>query len=328
MKAGILAAVPDAYDFDRPIHGKRHKHWDVAVARLAEAQHGVVARRQLAAAGLTPEAIDHRLRSGRLHCLYRGVYAVGHRVLSREARWMAAVLAAGPNAVLSHRSAGALWGLRRWQGAVDVTVPSSRHRRPGISWHVTRLPTDEVTSLTAIPVTTVPRTLLDLAGVLDHRGVERAINEAEVQGYTDPLSLPALIARYPRRRGTTTIRAILVAGGIGTTRTKSDLEECFLSFVRTRGLPQPELNAPIHLGDRFVEVDCLWRRQRLIVELDGRDTHDTAAAFEADRARDRALTAEGWRIVRVTWRHLHEDADQLAHDLRLLTAGERREGGP
>jgi hypothetical protein len=148
---------------------------------------------------------------------------------------MAAVLAAGPNAVLSHRSAGALWGLRRWQGPTDVTVPSSRHRRPGISWHVTRLPPDEVTSLAAIPVTTVPRTLLDLAAVLDHRGVERAINEAEIKGHTDPLSLPALLARYPRRSGTGTIHAILAAGALGTTVTKSRLEERFLSFIRRKG---------------------------------------------------------------------------------------------
>ena len=175
------------------------------IARLAERQHGVVARRQLLAAGLTREAIAHRLRVGRLHCLYRGVYAAGHRLLSPEARWMAAVLAAGRRAVLSHRSAAALWGIRRWRGGnVDVTMPSSRQQRPGITWHVTNLPADEITSVAAIPVTTVPRTLLDLAAVLDHRGVERAINEAEVRGTPTPSpSLPYLPATHgaavPRR---------------------------------------------------------------------------------------------------------------------------------
>lgn len=232
---------------------------------------------------------------------------------------MAAVLAAGPRAVLSHRPAAALWGIRRWRGSnVDVTTPSSRRQRPGITWHVTNLPADEFTSLAAIPVTTVPRTLLDLAAVLDHRGIERAMNEAEVQSYTDPLSLPALLARYPRRRGTAAIRAILAAAGIGTTLTRSELEERFLRFVNRWGLPQPELNVPIALRGAFVEVDCVWRHSRLIAELDGRAVHGTAAAFERDRARDRALNAAGWRIVRITWRQISGEPRELAEDLGAL----------
>ena len=207
---------------------------------------------------------------------------------------MAAVLAGGPRAVLSHRSAAALWGIRRWRDSnVDVTRPGSRQQRPGIRWHVANLPADEITSLAAIPVTTVPRTLLDLAAVLDHREVERAINEAEVQRYTDPLSLPALLARYPRRRGTAAIRAILRAGGMGTALTRSELEERFLRFLARWGLPRPELNVSIAVRGGFVEADCVWRRSRLIAELDGRAVHGTAAAFERDRARDRALSADG-----------------------------------
>jgi len=254
------------------------------IGRLAERQHGVVARRQLLAAGLTREAIAHRTRVGRLSCLHRGVYAVGHRLLSPEARWMAAVLAAGPKAVLSHRSAAALWGIRPCRGGnVDVTTSSSRRQRPGITWHVANLPADEITSLAAIPVTTVPRTLLDLAAVLDQRGIERALNQAEVRRYVDHLSLPALLERYPRRRGAGTIRVILAAGGVGTTLTRSELEERFLRLVVNRGLPQPELNVPIAVRGRFVEVDCLWHRSRVIAELDGRAVHGTAAAFERDR---------------------------------------------
>jgi hypothetical protein len=205
--------------------------------------------------------------------------------------------------VLSHRSAAALWGIRRWRGGkVDVTTSSSRRQRPGITWHVTNLPADEITSLAAIPLTTVPRTLLDLAAVLDHRGMELAINEAEVRRYADQLSLPALLERHPRRRGAATIRAILAAGGIGTMLTRSELEERFLRFVALRGLPRPQLNAPIAVRGGFVEVDCVWRRARLIAELDGRAVHGTASAFERDRARDRALNAAGWRVVRITWR--------------------------
>jgi hypothetical protein len=135
--------VADAYDFERRIDVESHERPDVVVARLAERQHGVVARRQLLAAGLTREAMARRIRVGRLYCLYRGVYAAGHRLLSPEARWMAAVLAAGPHAVLSHRSAAALWGIRRWRGGnVDVTIPGSRRQRPDIKWHVTNLPAD------------------------------------------------------------------------------------------------------------------------------------------------------------------------------------------
>ena len=237
---------------------------------------------------------------------------------------MAAVLAGGPRAVLSHRSGAALWGIRHWRGAVDVTLPSSRRQRPGITWHVANLPADEITSLAAIPVTTVPRTLLDLATVLDRRGLERAINEAEVQRHTDPLSLPALLARYPRRRGTAAIRAILAEDRIGASVTRSELEERFLRFVTRRRLPRPELNASIAVRGGFVEADCVWRSSRVIVELDGRAVHGTARAFERDRARDRALSAAGWRVVRITWRQISEEAQDLAEDLGALLSGQAR----
>ncbi len=196
---------------------------------------------------------------------------------------MTAVLAGGPCAVPSHRSAAGLWGIRSWRGDTDVTLPSSRRQRPGITWHVTNLPDDETTSLDAIPVTTVPRTRLDLAAVLDQRGVERAINEAEVRRYTDPLSLPALLDRYPRRRGTAVIRAILDGADIGATLTRSS--------------------------------------SRLIAELDGRSVHGTAAAFERDRARDRSLNVAGWRVVRITWRQLTDEARELAQDLGVVVDG-------
>jgi hypothetical protein len=231
---------------------------------------------------------------------------------------MAAVLAGGPRAILSHRSAAALLGIRPWRGKVDVTLPSSKRQRPDITWHVTHLPADEITSLAAIPVTTVPRTLLDLAAVLDRRGVEQAMNEAEVRRYADPLSLPALLARYPRRRGTAAIRAILDAGGAGATLTRSELEERFLRFLARWGLPQPELNVSIAVRGGFVEADCLWRRSRVIAELDGRAVHGTAAAFERDRARDRALNAAGWRVVRITWRQISGEPRELAQDLGAL----------
>ena len=229
---------------------------------------------------------------------------------------MAAVLAAGPEAVLSYRAAAALWML--WNGTrVEVTVPTAR-RRSGIQVHRARLRADEVTTERAIPVTTVPRTLLDLASVLSRSQVERAINEAEVRRHTDPLSLPDLIGRYPNRRGAAMIRSILEDG---VTITRSELEIRFLSFIHKARLPAPTMNVPLLIAGRWIECDCVWRDARVIAELDGRTAHDTAAAFERDRARDRSLQARGWRTVRVTWRQLEDDPVAVAYDLKaILTA--------
>jgi hypothetical protein len=232
---------------------------------------------------------------------------------------MAAVLASGRGAALSHRSAAALWGLRPSARAVtEVTVEPRRRPRSGIQLHRGCLPRDEVTVLQGIPVTTVPRTLIDLAAVLGHQEVERATNEAEVRRLVDPLSLDDLIARYPRRRGVAAVKAILATGRIGSAVTRSELEDRFATFLDRLALPRPELNTSIVVGGRWFEGDFVWRSRRLIVELDGHAVHATAAAYERDRARDRTLHADGWRVVRVTWRQLHDDADALADDLRGL----------
>ncbi|HEY3020607.1 MAG TPA: type IV toxin-antitoxin system AbiEi family antitoxin domain-containing protein, partial [Solirubrobacteraceae bacterium] len=194
-----------------------HSHLDAAVAALAERQHGVAARWQLLALGIGAGAIKYRLASGRLHEIHRGVYAVGHRVLSMRGRWMAAVLAAGRGAVLSHRAAAALWGIR---GGTAVEVTSERHcRRAGLLVHRATLPPDEVTTRAGIPVTTVARTLLDLAAVLPRHDVESAFHEAEYQQRTDLTSLDALVARYRGQRGTATIREILHDARLTTGRT-------------------------------------------------------------------------------------------------------------
>jgi very-short-patch-repair endonuclease len=169
-----------------------------------------------------------------------------------------------------------------------------------------------------IPVTTVARTLLDLAADLSHQRLEKAINEAEYRRMTDVVGLAALLDRYPRRRGAATLRAILGAGGLGEYRTRSELEDRFLAFVSDRGLPRPRTNVAMTIGGLSIQADCVWDERRLIVELDGRDAHDTERAFEADRSRDRRLQAAGWGVIRVTWRHLDHEADELEADLRLL----------
>jgi very-short-patch-repair endonuclease len=302
--------MPEQTGFDSAIGMRKPVCVDRVAASLCGRQHGVIARWQLLDVGMSRDAIQHRLNLGRLHLLYRGVYAVGHKPVNRESRWMAAVLACGPRAALSHRTAAANLGLRRRYDTLEVTVPADR-ARPGITVYTSSLPVDEVRSVNGIPTTCLPGTLLDLASVLSPYQLERALNEAEIQRRTDPLSLPDLIDRYPGRKGIGTIKRIL---DTDPHFTRSDLEALFIDFAREQGLPAPRTNFSV-LG---YECDCAWPEQGLIVELDARATHDTRIAFEQDRERDRALQAAGWRVVRVTGRQLHRHAAALTADLQRL----------
>ena len=292
---------------------------DRPIADLAARQHGVVTRSQLAAIGLGRGAIQLRLARGRLHPLYRGVYAVGHTVLTNEGGWMAAVLAGGSGAVLSHRSAAAHWGIRP-SDARNVEVTSARRRcsRPGLSFYRSYLPLDEVTTHAGIPVTTVPRTLLDLAAVVPPGQLNRAVNEAGIRRLWDPLSLPHLLERHPRRGGAAAIRAVIEHANAGITH--SDLEDLFADFLDHWGLPRPRTNVWLHVAGGWIEADCVWQEHRLIVELDSHTYHATRSAFENDRARDRALIAAGWRVMRITWRHLQDEPEALTRDLRASLA--------
>ncbi len=298
---------------------------DAQIAKLAERQHGVVARRQLVALGAGRRAIEGRLRLGRLHRLHHGVYAVGHRALTRRSRWAAAVLAGGPGAVLSHRAAAALWGIRETSsGSIEITVTSKSRSRGAIRRHFAELPADEVTTRHGIPVTTVPRTLLDLAATESADLVESAMRRAEYLRLDDRLSLPDLLARYPRRRGARAIRVCLARRAERTGHTRSPLEERFLSFLDRHRLPRPQLNAWINLGGRSVQVDCLWPERRQIVELDGFRAHGTKAAFREDRARDRLLRVAGYEVTRIAWAQLEREPEELARDLRTLLAKYKR----
>jgi very-short-patch-repair endonuclease len=307
--------MTDALTIDPDIRGEASKRGvDRVIARLSERQHGVVARRQILRAGVTRRAIDHRCGLGRLYVLHRGVYAIGNRILTVDGRRMAAILAAGCGAAASHRTAGSLWGVLR-SSYLEVTVPTPR-RRPGIRIHTSSLPADELATVRGIPITDVSRTLFDLAAVLGKHDLERAMNEAEALQLASKLSLADLISRYPRRAGTRRLKQILDRLQAGVGRSKSQLESRFAEFVRARDLPRPETNVLV-MG---FECDCVWPERRLIVELDGRAVHDTPAAFERDRARDRALSAGGWRTVRVTWRQLELDPDALTADLSRILA--------
>jgi hypothetical protein len=232
---------------------------------------------------------------------------------------MAAVLAYGPDAVLSHRSAGQLWGLYpRSEIAAEVTAPGSKLAKGGIVVHRGALPADEVGRMWGIPVTSVARTMFDLAGMLKEREVERAWNEMEVREYRLRLTVPDLIERYPGRKGTPLL-ARLAAGKtepLGITR--GELEEGFLALVDRFGLPRPRMNAYLALRDRFYEIDCLWEDRKVAIELDGRAAHRTRRAFEKDRERDRILTAAGYTTARLTWRQITETPAEVAGDLRLI----------
>jgi very-short-patch-repair endonuclease len=300
--------------------------FDSRIAELADAQYGVVARRQLLALGVGEEAVEVRLRTGRLHRLHRGVYSVGHRVVPREGRWLAAVLFVGPGAVLSHRSAAALWGIRgHYSGAIEVTAQSKSRSRGVIRRHFAALSGDEVTVERGIPVTTVPRTLFDMAMVLRIDAVEQSLRQSERLRLYDSLSLEDLLRRYPRRQGSRVVRECLRRRReLPPGMTREELEARFRAFLELSGLPRPRFNAWLSLGSHRYQVDCLWPRARLIVELDGFATHGTRMAFEGDRDRDRRLSAAGYRSTRVTWRQLLDIPEEIAADLRvLLDLGER-----
>jgi len=230
---------------------------------------------------------------------------------------MAAVLACGPEALLSRTSAGQLWGIvppasRR----IEVTRPSAC-RLEGISVHRGLVRGDERGEVLGIPVTSVARTQFDLAAVLSKRGLERALHEAEVKGLTDRLSLWDLLERYPRRRGAANLRALLGAKTpVGITQT--ELEERFVEFLDAHRLPRPRLNATLPVRGQLLKPDCMWPQQRLVAELDSREVHGTDRAFESDRRRDRVLLVEGWRSTRITWRQLRDEPDAIATDLREL----------
>ena len=245
---------------------------------------------QLLAAGFVARSIAHRVETGRLIRLHRGVYAVGHRPPSPHARAMAAVLACGPGAVLSHRSAAALWDLGRWPREVEVIARNAR-QHDGIRVHRSRtLTRADITRHYAIPVTTPARTLKDLARVLNPPALTRAVNEARLR---------QLVSRDEDAH---------------TGPTRSVFEDAFLAFIDRHGLPQPEVNQHIE----GYEVDMLWRPQRLIAELDGRIYHEDT--FEADRERDATLTAAGLRVVRVTWKRLTRQEEREAARFRALLA--------
>lgn len=299
---------------------RRTRRIEAEVVRLAEEQHGVVGRWQLVEIGLSERAVEHRVAMGRLHAVARGVYAVGHGRISQLGRWMAAVLANRPGAVLSHRSAAALWGIRGPAGgAVDVTISRKSTSSDRIRRHLAVLPGDEITVREGIAVTTAPRTIFDLAAASSVDRVEHDIRQVEYLRLYDRLSLLDLVERYPGRRGVRCVRAALArVEKLPAGRARSPLEERFLPFLRRFGLPRPRLNDWIVVGARRFQVDCHWPGTGQVVELDSWEAHGTRSAFREDRARDRTLRTAGYDVTRISWAQLEDEPAAVASDLRKL----------
>jgi very-short-patch-repair endonuclease len=311
--------------------GEAHRQRGLAIAAVAERQHGLVTLAQLETAGLSASAVRSRVQAGSMHRLYVGVYAVGHQPLDRFARYMAAVLACEPGAVLSHRSAAALWGIREnRRRSIDVTAPNRRGRIPnGIDAHRDGSLADaDRTALHRIPCTTVSRTLLDLAGVVPIGELRKAISEAEVLRLLDHQAVRQLIRRSRGRRGVARLRMLLDDIHPQTKRTRSELERLFLRMCARARLPEPEVNAKLDVGGRVLEPDFLWRDAGLIVEADSRRYHDTGSAFQLDRKREQRLMLAGWRVTRCTWEQVEREPGQLAETIRRLLAQAAHADGP
>jgi very-short-patch-repair endonuclease len=298
------------------------EHPDRRVSRLAGGQYGVVSRRQLVRLGLSTDAIDYRQQVGRLYRMHAGVYAVGHEIVPREGWWLAAVLSCGHGAVLSHCSAAALWLIRpNSRRRIDVTVAHPSRSARQIYRHISAVPPDERTEEKGIPVTTMPRTILDLAATESSNVVESLLREAEYRRLHNRLSLRDLVERYPGRRGVRRVRAALERLEEESGQRRSPLEERFASFLRRHRLPMPSFNDWIVIGSRRFQVDCHWPGTEQIVELDGWRAHGTRSAFRDDRARDRILRVAGYSATRLTWSQLDDEPEAVAADLRELLRG-------
>jgi very-short-patch-repair endonuclease len=289
---------------------------DARVAAIAARQHGVVSIAQLLWAGLSEAGVRRRVAAGRLHRIHRGVYAVGYSRLTQRGLWAAAILACGPGALLSHLDAAAVWDLARSRRPVHVTTTArSRDGHPGITLHrVRHLHAEDRARHEGFPVTSVARTLLDVAATESIDRLTRMMEEAERRQILNLAAIDALLARSRGCRGVRRLRRALSEFIPAAAETRSDLERRFLALCRDADLPLPHVNVIVE----GFEVDMAWPAQRLVVELDSYEFHRTRAAFERDRARDAALKVAGWNSIRVTSRLLEREAGAVAATIRAL----------
>lgn len=295
-----------------PVYGDSD---DTGLAALAARQHGVVGIEQLRALGYSRNMILRCVQKGWLHHLHRGVYAVGHTRLTARGRWLAAVLACGPDALLSHRAAAALWDVRPMpSGAIDV-LATSRHNLPGIRCHFTRaIHPDDRAEIDGIPVTSLARVFLDLAPRLSHQRLRSTLEAAQHREILDLRRLTALLRRSNGRRGATRLRAALAELHDHAPWTQSEPEILLLEAVRAAGLPEPGVNVMVE-GEL---VDFHWPGHRLVVEVDGYRFHNTKRSFEDNRRRDTKLQVAGLRVIRPTRDRVVYETSAVTRDIAAL----------
>jgi very-short-patch-repair endonuclease len=283
------------------------------IHEVARRQHGVITRAQLIEAGFTPRMVWRRLEQQRLTAIHRGVYVLGP-LTAPHTREMAAILACGGETWVSHGTAGGVWNIGPPPGPsipVEVTVLGRSISRPGIqAYRVAELAASEQTEWNGIPITTPARTLLDLAGALGRearvRELEQAVARAERNGLTSREEWLALAARHPRRRGSHLLRSLVETPG-GPAMTRSEAEDRLLALIRRARLPSPQVNELV----AGYEVDFAWRAFGLVVEVDGFAFHSAQRRFDGDRRRDGDLVAAGYRVIRVTWRHITREPEAV-----------------
>jgi predicted transcriptional regulator of viral defense system len=306
----IWAATIVAMPVLRPVTPAHRGKVDTErLAKLAVSQSGVVSRAQLESVGVSDSAMSRWVQARRLHRIHPGVYAVGHAALSLDGRLIAAVLYGGDDAVFSHTTAAWLWRLIDAEpNRIHLTVPGRRSSLSGVRVHRSR----DVARATCreLPVTSVARTLVDLAGMLSFRELRRALAEAD---YRDLLSVPEVKSELKQgRQGSRALRRALHQHLPQLAHTLSVLEERFLELCHATGLPLPEINPSVGR----MRVDALWRQQGLVAELDGAAAHGSWPQASRDRERELALRRMGFRVVRYTWQQIIERPTEVVADLR------------
>lgn len=291
-----------------------------ALAREAATHADVLTLGELEALGLSARSVQHRATTGRLHRVARGIYTPGSPLLATEGLWRAALLAAGAGSALSHRTAAGIGRVMRTPGPVEVTTPGRpRAEIDGVTIYGRRtLDPRDIVSRRGLPVTSIPRTFVDLAAVLTQSQLEAAFDDAQARGLVSLRALDACLLRAGRRKGTRALRRLAAEATGGVTRSK--LERAFRTMVAPGTVVRPQRNVHMRVGGLWIEADVVWPDERVIVELDGRDVHTRRRAFHDDRDRDFVLSAAGWNVVRLTWRHCTKEASRTLRRLEGLLA--------
>jgi very-short-patch-repair endonuclease len=321
-----MAPLPDALRVTAKYGGKLAVDRWRALARLAARQHGVVDLGQLLELGIPLRTIDHWVERGLLHRLYRGVFAVGHRRLTLRGRWMAAVLACGDQALLSHRSSAHLRGYVKRSTAPEVTVTRKVTKRAGFrAYVVANLTAADRAVIDGIPRASPALTLLGLAAAAP-ADLPGALAQAAKRDELDLNAIDALLARRRRAPGTRALRDSPRAYRVEWEWTNSELERRAFELFAAAALANPAVNAWIDVPGGGFEVDFTWSSLRLAVEVDGWETHGDRHSFEEDRRRDALLSAAGWRVMRFTWRQVTQDPAFVVAGLRSVLATDARRG--